>query len=82
MRLKKYLTEGYHLTRMIKLKNGQKESDGEEYTNRKQALEILNIERGGDAGLDYDNIKDLHYFNDDDSFSVIVNGKLTKKELK
>lgn len=74
--------EKYYLDFKEVLKDGTEHSDRVEFANRKEALETLNIEREGRAGLAYDKIRDLHYFNDADSFTVIEDGKLFKKKLK
>ena len=74
--------EDYYLDMNLKMKDGRKSSDRQNFDNRKEALKILNDEREGKAGLDYDNIKDLSYFNDEETFTVIQNGKLFPKKLK
>jgi hypothetical protein len=74
--------EKYYLDFKEVLKDGSEYSDRVTFDNRKEALEILNIEREGRSGIAYDKIQDLHYFNDADSFTVIQNGKLFKKKLK
>jgi hypothetical protein len=77
-----YEKEKYWLDFNETLKDGTKNSDRLYFKNRKEALDVLNNERAGTSGIAYDEIEDLFYFNDDDTFTVIWNGKLTKKKFK
>ena len=78
MKLKDYMTEGYHMSYKQVDKNGQEYSDGEDFANKREAVKTLNAYR---YSADTDSIKNEYWFDDEGNIvSIVDNGKVPKKK--